>query len=41
MTTPPMGYFGKANANGWQERTEVLWSNRPLGRQLELLGGVS
>lgn len=31
---------GQATAKGWQERTEVLWSNRPLGRHLQLsIGG--
>jgi DNA adenine methylase len=31
---------GQANANGWQERTEVLWSNRALRRDAQLaLGG--
>jgi len=27
---------GQAVGHGWQERTEALWSNRPMARQLEL-----
>lgn len=29
---------GTGQGDGWGNRTEVLWSNRPLGQQLELFG---
>ena len=37
---PPFGYFGAKTAAADKARTEVLWSNRPIGAALTLFDEV-